>query len=252
MYKKNLLDIITITKDDFEGVVQTIKSTKSLRCIHNVKQIIIDSSCAATQNKLTNFIKKEENVEYFQQKPVGISAAFNLGLSKSTSKWIWFLNGRDEVKQKIEFETIIHLIERTSAESIIFQIEHMDTKIVGQHPPVWSMWPPVSLWIPHPAILIKRSLFEKYGIFDANYKIAMDTDLWFRFFANNVKVDVISIPLTLYDEKGISSTRSRESAREVSKIFRKNIFKMIKLLLKQILIVIKAFVIFNKIERGKL
>lgn len=252
MKEENLLNIITITKDDFEGVVQTIKSTYNLRTFHNIKQIIIDSSDKITQNKLNNFLKKEKNIEHIRQEPSGISAAFNLGLDISKSKWIWFLNGKDELKQEIEFEKIIYILEKSSAESIIFQIERMNSKIVDRHPPIWSMWPPVSLWIPQPATIVKRSLFERYGEFDKNYKIAMDGDVWFRFFSNDVNVDVISIPLTLYDEEGISSTQSKDSAKEVYKILRKNIFKMIKLWLNEALLIIKAFIIFYKIKNGKL
>ncbi len=252
MSKANLLDIITITKDDFEGVLQTIQSTKSLRTVYNVRQIIIDSSCEATQNKLNNFLKKEKNIEYFRQEPVGISAAFNFGLAQSKSKWVWFLNGKDEVKQEIDFEKIIYIIEKSSAESIIFQIERMGSKIVGAHPPIWSRWPPLSLWIPHPSTIVKRSLFEKYGDFDKKYKIAMDFDIWYRFFSNNVSVDVISIPLTLYDEEGISSLQSKDSAKEVSQILQKNFFKMIRLWLKEAWLIIKAFIIFYRMKSGKL
>ena len=95
-------------------------------------------------------------------------------------------------------------------------------------------------------------VYERYGEFDKKYKIAMDGDVWFRFFSNDVNVDVISIPLTLYDEEGISSIQSKDSAKEVYKILRKNIFKMIKLWLNEALLIIKAFIIFYKIKNGKL
>jgi hypothetical protein len=244
-----VLNIITITKDDFEGVAHTIRSTEALRTITLVRQIIIDSSVSEVRNAVENFARQHNNVEYVWQPPAGIAPAFNLGLKMAEAEWIWFLNGRDIIHPSLEVDKLLYLLNSSKADAIIFELEFMQSGTRYKHPPMWQLWPPVFNWIPHPATIVRRKMFEQYGQFDERYTIAMDGDIWFRFFSKEVIVDMLSVPIALYDESGVSSVQLKALAGEVSTIIRRNLRMLLNLWLENGKRIIDAVRHFHKLSK---
>ena len=238
---KPLLDIISVTKNDIEGVRKTIQSTRALRCCPSVKQIIIDSSSCAVSEMVEELARSSNNIEYYRQGPAGIAAAFNLGLSHATSEWIWFLNGGDQIRADFKFEKLLYILNESRADAIIFQNEVSGMKNILKHPPMWAMWPPLYAWIPHPATFSRRNLYKKFGNFDESFEIAMDFEFWIRCFSKQVTVDTISIPLTVYDGCGISSTQSEKTAHEGLRAIKKHFWIIIKLWIKNGMLIFKAW-----------
>jgi glycosyltransferase involved in cell wall biosynthesis len=242
-----MLTIVTVTKDDYNGLVNTVRSTGDLREYHNVKQIIIDSS-TKDKDAIREFICRQKNVDYFWQKPSGISAAFNLGLDHVQTEWVWFLNSRDEISPDIDPEKILFILRKTSADAVIFAVELASSGVQLQHLPMWNMWPPTSSWIPHPATITRKKLYQNYGNFDESYKIAMDYEFWLRCFAHYVIVDTISIPIVKFDESGVSSVQSdlilHETRRAKKSFYCKSlrmwIFERLGLLKKRCVIILKS------------
>lgn len=225
---KPLLDIITVTKDDFDGVAATIQSTGKLRNCSGVRQIIIDSSSEPTSVKIKDLLLNEQNVDYIWQKPSGISAAFNLGISFAKADWVWFLNGRDEVHPELDANFFLQILNSSQTEVIMFQLELMQSRTILKRPPLWELWPPL-YWVSHPATLIKTQLFKAHGAFDEDFKIAMDGDLWMRLFRENVGVDMLSIPVVLYDQQGVSSTSLVDTGKEAKMIVDDNFDLLVKI-----------------------
>jgi glycosyltransferase involved in cell wall biosynthesis len=225
---KPLLDIITVTKDDLDGIAATIASTRKLRACAEIRQIIVDSSSAPVAEKVRELLAGEENLEYFWQEPRGISSAFNMGISHSTADWTWFINGRDMVHPDLVESLLLQIINLSTADVLIFQIELLQARIQVKRPPLWAIWPPI-YWVPHPATLIRTKLFEQYGTFNNEFKIAMDADLWMRIFSKDICVDMISIPVVLYDQNGVSSTNCPATRLEARKIIRRlYLYKLFK------------------------
>ncbi|MBD3322936.1 glycosyltransferase [candidate division KSB3 bacterium] len=225
-----LLDIITVTKDDFEGVTGTIRSTRQLRSIPGIHQIIVDSSATETQQLLQEFIAGEQHLTYIWQQPSGIAPAFNLGLRLSQAEWVWFLNGGDEVCPDIDAEKLLYLVKNSRADAIVFDVEFTPSHTRLEHPPMWAMWPLIpSTWLPHQATLTRRRLYEQYGTFNESFHIAMDVEFWVRCFSKHVIVDTISIPLALFDVTGISRTQRERSMYEVTRLVIMHFWQFVKI-----------------------
>ena len=63
------LDIITITRDDADGAIATLRSTERLRGNPGVRQIIVDGSGAPQREKIEAFARGQANVEYIFGRP---------------------------------------------------------------------------------------------------------------------------------------------------------------------------------------
>jgi len=235
-----LLNIITITKDDIDGFLRTINSTKLLRENYNIKQIIVDGSSKDLRKEINKIVKKEKNVEYYWQEPKGRSAAFNLGLNCNNSEWVWFLNGGDEIYPDLDLRLFLDLLSKNNSDVIIFQLFYRQSGKTYLHPQMWALWPPVLSWIPHPSTITKRELYGKYDYFDENLKIAMDYEFWLRCFSKDVIVDLISMPIAIFDESGVSVRMEKETKAEVRKIIRKYFWTVIKMWLYGGKIILKS------------
>jgi hypothetical protein len=243
-----MVTIISVTKNDFEGICKTILSTRPFRDKYNFKQIIIDSSDQLIKEKINVLIQDHSNIEYLWSAPKGISNAFNIGINAAKNEWVWFLNGGDTVHIEFPEEILPKLVSKTSADFLIFQIEYSKSKIIRAFPPIWLQWPPLISWIPHPSMLIRKKVFADYGMFDERFKLAMDYDFWLRTFSKNTKLDLVSIPLTLFDEDGLSSVLKKKGAREVLKSLFYRSFTIIKSLLVNWLLQIRM--IFQLIKQS--
>ena len=227
------LDIITITKDDVEGVAATIRSTARLRAGAGVRQIIVDSSDESRKADVQALTRDQRNVEYHWQAPAGISRAFNLGLASSHADWVWFLNGRDEIHPDLDAAFLLRVIQSTAADALVCEIEYMQSRRRSNHPPLWKQWPPL-YWLPHPATIMRRTLFDSHGMFSEHYRIGMDGELWLRVFSERAVVDMLSIPVVLYDETGLSSrSQIRETVREVDRMVTRHLPRLFRIWLRQ-------------------
>ena len=241
-----LLNIITVTKDDYDGVEVTIRSTEKIRKHQNVTQFIIDSSGEDTKEKVRALADSADNVVYHWLEPVGIAAAFNLGLNHASSELVWLLNGGDQIRPDVNLDNLLYVLQKSSADAIIFQNEFSGNKEIAKHPPMWAMWPPVLAWIPHPATFTRRSLYGKYGQFDESFTIAMDYEFWLRCFSKNVTVDTVSIPLTLFDPNGIAATQVSLRNKETFCSIKRHLGNLIRLWLYNFTLITKAWRIYRK------
>ena len=119
-----MIEIITVTKNDYYGLVNTVLSTESLRMAKSTHQTIIDGSSNHQSRLIQKFILGKEGISYYYQEPKGIAQAFNYGIKKTNKKWIWFLNGGDMCKQGMNIELFISLFKKTSADMVIFETKN--------------------------------------------------------------------------------------------------------------------------------
>ena len=247
----SVLNIITITKDDFDGVSATISSTRELREYFNVQQIVVDSSSEIVAHRIREIVAREINITYVWLASLGISSAFNRGLDFVDADWVWFLNGGDEVIPDLKLDMFFGILSSSFADLLIFELVYMQSKSRYIHPPIWQLWPPVQFWVPHPATIIRTDMFSKYGRFSEKYRIAMDGEIWFRFFLAGARVDMLSIPVALYDEGGLSKNQIHHTAEESKKIIMSYRFMLVYRWLLNGLSIVTCWWDFHKKSQNK-
>ncbi len=243
--------IITVIKNNKIGFAETLKSTEILRENFNISQIVVDSSNENIKEEIKNLSINSKNVYYFWQPPLGISSAFNFGLKFVKSEWVWFLNSGDIINPDVNIDSFLYILDHSYADAVIYQLKFKQSEKILQHPELWSLWPPILSWIPHPTTILKKKLFDIYGLFDENLKIAMDYELWLRFFSKNVKVDIISIPLVIFDQTGLAIAENKKTKKEVEKIIKRYFWIIIKKWFWQLRMIAKALLINSVFFRNK-
>lgn len=216
-----LISVVTITKDDFDGVKKTVLSLSALRKL-GVRQLIVDGSDTGISKKVKK-LAVDNGVDYFWQKPSGVASAFNFGLSKCDSEWVWFLNGGDTVLRNINNDMFLYLVGNSNSDAMIFQIK--DKSGVVDLSPFVYMYPPVYNWIPHPSSLVRKKILDNVGGFNRKYSIASDGDVWFKIIHSGAKIDLISVPIVYFKSDGISSNEIQRN-NEQRKVVLSNVLKI--------------------------
>jgi Glycosyl transferase family 2 len=202
MSERRLLSIVTITKDDPEGMARTMAACERWRSLDWVEQWVVYAGGAP-------LIKTEHGAaRVVQQTSRGIAGAYNEGLALAGGEWVWFVNGGDAVHEGLDPDWLRTLLLNTAADCVMGTV-HCDGeeksrvhRVTGVDGLVGECWPA------HPATLVRRELVVELAGFEQRWKIAGDYDFWCRMFRRRVTVDVMSVPLARFAMGGLSTAPS--------------------------------------------
>lgn len=199
------LSIVTITKGDPPGSARTLASAVAFHHA-GAEHIVVDGTVDDIADRIESKVetRRADGVRFLHRPARGIADAFNFGIQASRGEWVWCLNGGDTVDPRLTPEFLAALLANSRSEVIIGGTTYAGEAEPRPHPPVHLRWPPFRSWIPHPSTLVRRRLFEQFGLFDERYTIAMDYEWWLRVLPTGIGVDVINVPVTIFAPGGIS------------------------------------------------
>ncbi|MFL1801742.1 glycosyltransferase [Plesiomonas shigelloides] len=172
------LTIITVAYNSEQFFGECLDFLKSIKGEGNVECILIDGG---SKDNTLMLAKKAGCFDLIVSEPdKGISHAFNKGVFLASSDYICFLNS-DDYYNKDSFICLLNYLHKTNSDIIYCdscQINGREKKLKKRYlGPGW-----ISLPFTFGACVFKKKLFEIYGVFDINKKIAMDVDFVLRFW----------------------------------------------------------------------
>jgi glycosyltransferase involved in cell wall biosynthesis len=206
------LSIITVNFNDANGLQKTIESVIA-QSFSDFEYIIIDGG---SSDNSANVIKQYENrITYWISEPdKGVYNAMNKGILQAKGEYCLFLNSgdtfySDTVLEKVfntnYIEDIItgNFLKQYPKNAIVDKGHAYDRAKEGKSLTLFDFF--ISN-IPHQATFIKRKLFDRYGLYDENYKIVSD---WLFFLKTivweGVKVKYIDTTIACFNMEGISN-----------------------------------------------
>ena len=194
------ISLITLTKNSEGTLGSTIKSIRN----QNTKifeNIFID--CISKDNTLKIIKSSNLNAKIISEKDKGIYDAFNKGIKNSTGDIIGFLNSDDTFYDKKSLQLISEAFDDNT------DCVYGDLVYTDNNEKIKRVWKGSQFkkgtfkkgWMPaHPTFYCRRSVYEKYGLYNDTYKIAGDFELMLRFFEkHNIRSKYI--PHTLVNMK---------------------------------------------------
>lgn len=183
------VSIITVVWNNKETIKYVIDSVLS-QTYTNIEYIIIDGfSTDGTieiiknyEDKITKFISEVDN---------GLYDAMNKGIEVATGDIIGILNSDDFYVDNNVIEKVIKEFKEKRVDSIFADLvyvksENLD-KVVRYYDSS-KCFPDkfqYALYPAHPTFFVKREVYNKFGLFKLDYKIAADFDLMARFLYTN-------------------------------------------------------------------
>jgi len=192
-----LISIIIAVFNGKETIEKTIQSV-ICQTYKNTELIIIDGN--STDGSVEKIHKYDKHIDYWiSEDDSGIYEAWNKGIKKSSGEWIGFL-GSGDVYLNDALNMYVNTIDKntididyiTSKINIVNKDDHL-VRSVGR---AWN-WKTFKNYmnVAHVGSLHARSLFEKHGYFNENYKIVGDYEFLYRAGSgiNTAFVDTITV-----------------------------------------------------------
>lgn len=234
------LSVITINKDNADGLKQTIKSVVNQKT-DDFEFIIIDGvSKDGSKQLIEQLAITDKRLTYWcSEADTGIYNAMNKGIEKAIGEYLLFLNSGDSL---VDSEVVSDFISMNFEADFISgnQYQCKDGIIVN------SMLTPICLdidyfwWqsLPHQATFIRRDLFAKFGGYNEKLKLFSDWEFTLKaLLLNNSSYVHYDRFISNFDVNGI--TNSLED-------------KVIELKIKERLEVFKLLpIIYSSFERLK-
>lgn len=221
------LSIITINLNNVEGLKKTMKSVFE-QSATDFEYIVIDGGSQDGSLDTIQDFEKRKGPKYINQRFIwiseadnGIYHAMNKGIKIARGEYCQFLNSGDWL---VKYDVTEKMLSTMSDCSIFYgnmlKISSngkifTDTCGAGE----LTMLSFYLGGMNHSPTYIKRELFEKYGLYDENYKIVSD---W-KWFLNvicmkNESYKYINLDVAYFDMTGISSTNKELDSQERHKV----------------------------------
>ncbi len=210
-----LLSIITINKNNANGVLRSVSSFQPLTGDPRIEFIFIDGN--SSDKSLAHARQFYEERKIVSGADNGIYAAMNHGFRLSTGKWLLWINSGDEFLSS-SWPKLSSILTISGSSLICGAAEIVDPTVLGRkivkeakssNLP-WQM-------VNHSSSVFSRSAFLASQMYDETYKIAADRRLIVDMHQKGAPIEFIDLCISRFWLGGISDKqkflRSRENLR---------------------------------------
>lgn len=179
------ISIITVVYNNERTIKDALESVLE-QSYRDIEYVIIDGK--SKDNTVTIIEEYKDKLGYFiSEKDNGLYDAMNKGIQAATGDVIGILNS-DDLYQ--DFDVIADVMEQFNNDStldILYgNLVYVKSDDVNKIVRNWKCKPYYDRFFengnvpPHPALFVKKSVYDKVGLFNLDYKLAADYELMLR------------------------------------------------------------------------
>jgi len=217
-----LLSIITVCLNSRSTIERTIRSVLEQKQT-GVEYIIIDGgSTDGTQEIVRSY---GYGIDTFVSEPDrGIADGFNKGIFLAHGEIIGLVNSDDSLLPG-SLQKVLDFFQKNPGSQVVHAdlLLYSGNLLVKQVTPAGRWWYPWRLVLfNHPSTFVGRAVYETYGLFSLEYRIAMDVEIFLRWLAAGVRIDYLPEPLIVMHYGGVSNRRPYDGYREARRAYIKH------------------------------
>lgn len=219
------ISIITAVFNRVDSIADAVQSVQD-QSWHNLEHVVVDgASVDGTIQVLMTCLKESNRAGYeaifVSERDHGIYDALNKGLALATGEVIGFMHSDDFYADTDILDCVATAFSNPAVEAVYGDLDYVSKYNSKRIIRRWrsGVYSPLKLargWMPpHPTLFLRRSVIERWGGFDTEYRIAADYDAILRYFAKG-KIRPVYIPKVL-----VKMRLGGESNRSLSRIWLK-------------------------------
>ncbi len=191
------ISVITVVYNSVSTIEETLLSVAA-QSYPDVEHIVIDG--ASTDGTVDIINQYRDKIAVFVSEPDhGIYDAMNKGLARATGDIVGLLNADDVYADDTVLTQVAHVFQAPAVDACHADLVYVDrndpTKVVRY----WKSRPYEhglfeKGWMPaHPTFFVRRSVYQRLGGFDLQFRLQADFDLTLRFLEIN-RIRSVYIP----------------------------------------------------------
>jgi glycosyltransferase involved in cell wall biosynthesis len=183
-----LVSIITVTYNSASTIAETMRSVEE-QDYPDIEHIIVDG--LSTDNTVNIVERYTHTSKVISEKDDGIYHAMNKGIQAATGDIVGILNSDDIYIDSKVISKIVRKFEDPSVQSCYADLQYMDAVNSELITRTWKSgnykvgsfywgWMP-----PHPTFFVRKSVYEKVGLFDTSLHSAADYEMMLRILVKH-------------------------------------------------------------------
>ncbi len=210
------VSIICCTLNSEKFLKQCLKSVRN-QLFLNYEIIIVDGGSTDNTIEIVNSFKVEK---VFNDIKGGVSRAMNFGITKATGEIIAILHSDDYYYTDNSLQIIVNCFEEKKCKWLYGNIAYLkeDGSFILKENSIYSKeYLSHTYNIPHPSVFIKKEVYEELGLFNEQFKYAMDYDFLLRV-SDNYEPYQTSEYLTVFRQHDGSLSTSNWSKAQIESL----------------------------------
>lgn len=207
------ISLITVSYNSASTIRDTFESVLAQSC-EDYEYIVVDG---LSKDNTVEIIKEYEprfngKMRWISEKDSGLYDAMNKGIRMATGDVVGILNSDDLFTDNTVLESVRQGFRASDTDAVYADVRYVKqddlTKIVRHYSSKsfrrWKMR--IGLIPAHPSFYAKKELFDKFGFYRTDYRIAADFELLLRFiFVNKIKISYIPKTFVTMRMGGVST-----------------------------------------------
>jgi glycosyltransferase len=198
--------VITAVRNNKEALRRAVASLRE-QTFKDYEHLIIDG---ASTDGTTELIKEfaDDKTKYISEPDSGIYDALNKGIKLASGDIICFLHSDDAFADSDVLGAIAKIFEEKKTDAVYGDLVYVSFKSnadsLNTKDPIkiirwWKSGQykynslPFGWMPPHPALFVRRQVYENFGLFDTSLKISADYEIILRFFRSK-KISAAYLP----------------------------------------------------------
>ena len=207
------ISIITISYNSEKTIEKTIKSVLS-QSYRPLEYIFVDGASKDwTTNIIKSYIPEFEKagieVQFKSESDKGISDAFNKGIEMATGGIIGIINSDDQLIDNVIIDiakAFSDNIDVVCGDCLWFDKKN-NLKYVRKSKLDLNKLK-YEMVLMHPTCFVRKTAYQKWGVFDIELKYVMDKDLMARFYRSGAQFKYIPVVVTAMSAGGASDANA--------------------------------------------
>jgi glycosyltransferase involved in cell wall biosynthesis len=202
------ISVITVSFNSANTIENTIQSVLSQN-YPDLEYILIDGG--STDGTIDIIKKYEDKIAYWISEPdKGISDAFNKGIRQATGDLICIINSDDALLPNVlnEISKQINVDTDVIYGNMYIYRKKYNTEKLHHSQDNLNFSKGHFYGLSHPASLIRKRAYDKYGLYDVSLKYCMDKEIFLRMYEKGAKFQRIDLPIARYADGGASGVKN--------------------------------------------
>lgn len=182
------ISIITVCRNSVETIEGTIRSVLEQKGPFDLEYLVIDGK---STDATLSIVRKFDRIRLVSEGDCGIYDAMNKGIKLASGDIVGILNSDDVYAHSAVLEKVADMFTETGAKTVYGDLVYVKIDDLNKVIRYWKSgaykhglfkrgWMP-----PHPAFFARREVYEKYGMFNLDLRLAADYELMLRFLEVN-------------------------------------------------------------------